>query len=132
MPVRPVRFLWENTTPWQVHLTWWVAEIADDAEPVPNPDEVAAIRWMAIDELESAEALLESNRPFLGRLRALVEEKWRATPPQNPLPQTPTSSSPPTLHWPSSRQPGWRTRRRRDRSAWLPPAPWRRNSPYDT
>ena len=71
--VRPVRFLWENTTPWDVHLTWWLAELAEGSVPVPNPDEVATVRWMTIDELESAKTLLESNRPFLGGLRALVD-----------------------------------------------------------
>jgi (d)CTP diphosphatase len=70
--VRPVRFLWENTTPWQVHLSWWLAELTEDAEMNPNPAEVAAVHWMTIAELESADAFLESNRPFLGRLGALA------------------------------------------------------------
>lgn len=70
--VRPVRFLWENTTPWQVHLSWWLAELTGDTEMTPDPTEVAAVHWMTIAELESAEMLLESNRPFLRRLQSMV------------------------------------------------------------
>jgi len=68
--VTPVRRLWRNTTPWGVDLAWWLAELEEHAELVPNPHEVASIHWLTLAELEALDGLLESNRRFLGVLRA--------------------------------------------------------------
>ena len=35
--VTPCRRLWQNVTPWGVHLAWWLAELPPDVEPAPNP-----------------------------------------------------------------------------------------------
>jgi 8-oxo-dGTP diphosphatase len=66
--VLPGRRLWENTTPWGVHLAWWSASIAADATPCPNPAEVASCHWHSPAEMAGLAGLLESNRQFLAAL----------------------------------------------------------------
>ena len=34
--VRPLRPLWQSITPWNVHLTWWLAAV-EDAQEAPEP-----------------------------------------------------------------------------------------------
>jgi 8-oxo-dGTP pyrophosphatase MutT (NUDIX family) len=63
--VKPVRRLWESVTSWRVHLAWWLADMAADAEPIPHPEEVAAIYWLTPAELRAAPEILESNVAFL-------------------------------------------------------------------
>ena len=66
--VRPVGLLWQSTTPWEVELTWWMAELDPAIEPVPNPAEVHSCAWHSIEEMLALEGLLESNRQFLAAL----------------------------------------------------------------
>ena len=63
--VRPLEQIGESITPWNVHLRWWTAEIDADAVPIPNPQEVASVQWLTLDELIRHPDMLESNRPFL-------------------------------------------------------------------
>lgn len=67
---RPIRRLWECTTPWGVWLAWWLSEMATDAEPVPNPEEVEAFEWQTPAEMAATAGLLASNREFLEALAA--------------------------------------------------------------
>ncbi len=76
--VRPIRFDWENVTPWGVHLQWWIAEREPNQTPVPNPDEVAEILHLTLPEMLIHPDMLESNRPYLERLlSALITKKFR-------------------------------------------------------
>lgn len=96
--VAPLREIWRNVTPWNVHLQWWTARFVpaanslgasgvvanhgavnggDDAnefaipEFSPNPAEVGAVYWMTPDEMRKHPGMLESNRPFLRELERL-------------------------------------------------------------
>lgn len=66
--ILPVRSIWRSVTPWQVHLDWWLARLAPDAELHPAPAEVESFHWYTIDELSRLPDLLESNRQFLAAL----------------------------------------------------------------
>lgn len=68
--VEPEREIWENTTPWNVHLRWWTAGISDPRfreipAMTPDPAEVAAVYWMSLEEMAAQPNLLVSNIPFL-------------------------------------------------------------------
>jgi 8-oxo-dGTP diphosphatase len=63
--LKPVRRLWECVTAWKVHLAWWLAEIAFDAEPMLNPREVESIHWFTPAEMSALPDLLPSNKDFL-------------------------------------------------------------------
>lgn len=63
--VRPVRRVWENVTPWRVHLAWWVADMDDGLPLVANPTEVHSVHWYSAQEMLDLPELLQSNRPFL-------------------------------------------------------------------
>jgi 8-oxo-dGTP pyrophosphatase MutT (NUDIX family) len=67
LAIQPRRRLWECVTAWNVHLAWWLGDIAEGDEPSPNPSEVESIHWFTLPEmnrLTDAE-LLSSNREFL-------------------------------------------------------------------
>jgi 8-oxo-dGTP diphosphatase len=66
--VRPVRRVWQSTTPWRVELAWWLAELDTAAILLPNPAEVESAHWLTPRELAVASDLLESNRRFLAAL----------------------------------------------------------------
>lgn len=66
--VRPLRQLWRSTTAWNVHLSWWQAELPPQAEIKPNPAEVASAHWCSIVEMLALPELLSSNRDFLAAL----------------------------------------------------------------
>ncbi len=68
--IKPVRRLWENITPWNVHLAWWLADMPPHAVPVPNPAEVAELFWLTTSELRAHPDLLESNLAFLDALES--------------------------------------------------------------
>ena len=68
--IRPVRRVWQSTTPWGVELAWWLGQLEADAELVPNPREVASTHWLTPDEMLARAELLESNRHFLAALAA--------------------------------------------------------------
>jgi 8-oxo-dGTP diphosphatase len=63
--VAPRRKMWECVTPWKVHLAWYLAVIAPDAVPTPNPREVESIHWLTPEEMAALPDLLASNREFL-------------------------------------------------------------------
>jgi len=63
--ISPLRRLWQCVTPWKVHLSWWLAELAADAPLVPNPAEVESVHWLTVEEMAALPDLLESNRRFL-------------------------------------------------------------------
>lgn len=63
--VSPRRLLWRSKTPWNVELAWWLADVGDEVEPVPNPQEVHSYAWRSVDEMLGLDRLLESNRGFL-------------------------------------------------------------------
>lgn len=61
------RPLWHSTTSWQVAIAWWQADLM--AGPLsPSPAEVAAVHWLAANELLEQPNLLASNREFLQTL----------------------------------------------------------------
>ncbi len=66
--VRPLRRIWTNTTPWNVELTWWLAEAEHDCVYRPNPAEVDSIHWLTTTEMSELPELLASNRHFLGAI----------------------------------------------------------------
>lgn len=68
LTVRPVRRLWENVTPWGVHLAWWLTERADTEPPTPHLPEVAEFFWLTVDEMTAHPDLLTSNRAFFEAL----------------------------------------------------------------
>ncbi len=68
--VKPVRRLWESVTPWNVHLAWWLADLAPQSQLTPNPAEVDSVYWYTPAELAALPDLLESNRVFLQALDA--------------------------------------------------------------
>jgi 8-oxo-dGTP pyrophosphatase MutT (NUDIX family) len=63
--VRPIRRLWECTTPWGVWLAWWLCEMPPSETPIPNPAEVESVCWCTPAEMARLPGLLESNRAFL-------------------------------------------------------------------
>jgi 8-oxo-dGTP pyrophosphatase MutT (NUDIX family) len=66
--IRPRRRVWQSSTPWHVELAWWVAELAAEAELVPNPTEVESTHWLTPGEMLAEANLLASNRSFLEAL----------------------------------------------------------------
>jgi 8-oxo-dGTP diphosphatase len=66
--VRPLRKVWEYLRPdGMLLLHWWLAELLEDSL-LPNPSEVAEIRWCTAAEIDALENVLESNRQFLASL----------------------------------------------------------------
>ena len=49
--VRPVKPLWRSVTPWQVDLSWWLADLDDPEGLRPNPAEVQSVCWVTIELL---------------------------------------------------------------------------------
>jgi 8-oxo-dGTP diphosphatase len=68
--VVPVFRVWHSVTPWQVELAWWLARLPDEAEPKPNPAEVAEWGWYTPEAIRRLPGLLESNLAFLDALAA--------------------------------------------------------------
>jgi 8-oxo-dGTP pyrophosphatase MutT (NUDIX family) len=63
--IRPLCRVWEFVTPWNVHLSWWLAERVDSAELIPHLPEVAEYFWLTPDEMLAHPDLLYSNGEFL-------------------------------------------------------------------
>jgi 8-oxo-dGTP pyrophosphatase MutT (NUDIX family) len=63
--VQPLRRVWQSATPWNVELSWWLAELNPAAEPKPNALEVEAFYWLSADEIRALPELLASNAEFL-------------------------------------------------------------------
>lgn len=62
---RAQRLLWRSTTPWNVELAWWLAEVDARALPVANPLEVESFAWLTAAEIRNLPDLLASNLEFL-------------------------------------------------------------------
>ena len=63
--IDPVREVWQCTTPWSVDLSFWLAEIAPDAEFQPDPNEVQWVGWKSITEMKSEPKMLSSALDFI-------------------------------------------------------------------
>ncbi len=63
--VQPVRLCWRSITPWGTNLAWWLAELDPSVEPIPNPDEVAEVHWMNVEEIRCALDMLPSLPAFV-------------------------------------------------------------------
>jgi 8-oxo-dGTP diphosphatase len=63
--VEPLRPLWRYVTSWGVDLSWWLAHLPPEIEPVLNPAEVAELTWLTPAEIKALPRLLESNLQFL-------------------------------------------------------------------
>lgn len=70
VPLRPLHCIWRSTTLWRVGLAWWLCELAESAEFLPNPAEVESVHWLTSGEMLAQAELLESNRRFLDALAA--------------------------------------------------------------
>lgn len=57
--------LWTSTTPWNVHLSWWLAHLDDDQRLKPTPQEVESVHWYTVEEMRKLPGLLSSNHKFL-------------------------------------------------------------------
>ncbi len=68
--VEPLERLDISVTPWRVRLRWYSAKLAGDAVLMPNPREVERVLWLTVDEMIEHPHLLESNLPFLQKLRS--------------------------------------------------------------
>lgn len=61
-----LRPIWENVTPWHVHLDWFRADLASPVGGLRfDPAEVEELLWMTLPELSGALDTLASNAPFL-------------------------------------------------------------------
>jgi 8-oxo-dGTP pyrophosphatase MutT (NUDIX family) len=65
LPARAVRELWTSVTPWNVSLSWWLADVQPAAVPQPDPAEVASYNWLSVAEIRRLSNLLASNLEFL-------------------------------------------------------------------
>lgn len=63
--VSPRACVWRNVTDRGVALAWWTVTVADEAEFVPHPVEVAEVLWLSAAEMLADSTLLEGNRPFI-------------------------------------------------------------------
>ncbi len=63
--VEPVRLCWRSVTPWGTQLAWWLALLDPTVEPVPNPEEVAEVHWMNIEQICSEVDMLPSLPHFV-------------------------------------------------------------------
>jgi len=61
----PRRELWQSITPWNVELSWWLADLPANVELSPNADEVESAHWFTPTEMRVLSDLLESNHHFL-------------------------------------------------------------------
>jgi 8-oxo-dGTP diphosphatase len=67
--VRPLERVWDYTRPdGELRLYWWRAELLDN-RLVPNPAEIAELRWLTPAEILALPDLLDGNRVFLATLR---------------------------------------------------------------
>ncbi|MCM2370519.1 NUDIX hydrolase [Aporhodopirellula aestuarii] len=78
--VEPVRLCHRSVTPWGTQLAWWIAHITNEAEPVPNPEEVAEIHWMTPVEISRARNVLPSLPEFISQWQSgQIDLPWNAT-----------------------------------------------------
>jgi 8-oxo-dGTP pyrophosphatase MutT (NUDIX family) len=82
LEIAPVRRVWQSVTSWGTELSWWTAAIAPDAEPLPNPAEVAEVMWLDPEEMRARTGLLPSMPQFLdawqtGRIELPISPRVR-------------------------------------------------------
>ena len=65
LTAQPLRRIWESVTPWNVALSWWLAEIDAAAIPLSNPLEVESFEWLTPSQIRALPNLLASNLEFL-------------------------------------------------------------------
>lgn len=63
--VVPLRSIWKCTTPWNVQLSWWLAQVHAEEPFTPNSQEVESYHWLSLEELSGRHDLLSSNHDFL-------------------------------------------------------------------
>lgn len=63
--ITPVRLCWSSVTPWNTSLAWWLSDLNPEVVPVPNPDEVAEVHWMTVDEICTEADMLPSLPAFV-------------------------------------------------------------------
>lgn len=63
--IEPVRLCWSSVTPWNTSLAWWLSNLDADVDPIPNPDEVAEVHWMTVEEICTAADMLPSLPAFV-------------------------------------------------------------------
>ncbi len=61
----PGQRIWSSRSQRGVQLAWWTVAIDAEEVIVPNPEEVAAVRWWTPAEMRATGKLLESNELFL-------------------------------------------------------------------
>lgn len=66
--VEAKRRVWSSVTPWNVRLSWWLAEIGPHEIPEPTPAEVESVHWCSQQEMRKLPGLLSSNHHFLDAL----------------------------------------------------------------
>ncbi len=81
--IEPVRQLWENVTPWDVELCWWLAELDRNTQPRPNPAEVADVLWLTPEQMVQLPTLLISNWRFLDAWQRGQFQLGGEQPPEN-------------------------------------------------
>lgn len=69
------REIWQNVTPWGVHLTWFLAVLTDPQKPFRlQTEEVAEVFWLCLEDLSRDPDTLISNTEFLeGALRETID-----------------------------------------------------------
>lgn len=68
LAVRPLAKVWEcDTDDGGFRLHWWTAEITD-GEPVPDPGEVAEVRWLAPGEFRRLAPTFSGDHEFFDRV----------------------------------------------------------------
>ena len=65
LDVQPISCVWRSVTSWGTQLAWWTAAIPANANPVPNPAEVAEVMWLKHQEMRVATGMLPSMPQFL-------------------------------------------------------------------
>jgi 8-oxo-dGTP pyrophosphatase MutT (NUDIX family) len=61
----PVQRIWQSVTPWNIRLSWWLADLEPTAVLHPNLQEVESIHWLTMEEIRALPELLTSNHAFL-------------------------------------------------------------------
>ncbi len=62
------RHLWTSVTRWGIQLEWMACTRRSDSQPIPSPDEVAEVHWLARSEIETRDDLLGSIPDFFAAL----------------------------------------------------------------
>lgn len=69
LPVNVHEHIWTTETRWGTRLEWLVCSRDNSLEPRANPDEVAEVLWMQIDQLAGRNDLLGSMPEFIAAVR---------------------------------------------------------------